>query len=251
MVAAELGFGRVFENSLDAVSDRDFVAEALFCAALTQVHLSRIGEEIVLWSTEEFGFVRLADALRDRLFDAAAEEEPPTSPSSRVARRAGSSVISPGFSRRSRVCRSRTTAISKRTRSRCSTRSTTCAVVVGRAHRIARNRGVRRHRDDGAADSPINAATDLAEHLVEEGTPFREAHAIVGSLVRQAVERGVPLDELVSNDPRLGPESLGLLEPGSAVRRRTTPGGGGPEPVAVQLGLAKERLERQQTWLAH
>jgi len=102
-----------------------------------------------------------------------------------------------------------------------------------------------------AADSPLNAATDLAEHLVEDGTPFREAHAIVGSLVRQAVERGVPLDELVSNDPRLGPESLGLLEPGSAVRRRTTPGGGGPEPVGVQLGLAKERLERQQTWLGH
>ena len=62
-VAAELGFARPFENSLDAVSDRDFVAEALFVAALTQVHLSRIGEEIVLWSTEEFGFMRLADAF--------------------------------------------------------------------------------------------------------------------------------------------------------------------------------------------
>src|SRR5262249_20738655 len=102
-----------------------------------------------------------------------------------------------------------------------------------------------------AADDPVNAATDLAEHLVEQGTPFREAHAIVGSLVRQAVERGVPLDELVSNDPRLGPESLNLLEPGSAVGRRRTPGGGGPEPVAVELGHARERLERQATWLEH
>ena len=74
----------------------------------------------------------------------------------------------------------------------------------------------------------MNAATDLAEHLVRDGTPFREAHAIVGTLVRQAVERGVPLDELVSNDPRLGPDCLALLEPGSAVRRRTTPGGAGP-----------------------
>src|SRR5262249_3286803 len=61
-VAAALEFSRPFENSLDAVSDRDFVAEALFVAALTQIHLSRLGEEIVLWSTEEFGFVRLADA---------------------------------------------------------------------------------------------------------------------------------------------------------------------------------------------
>ena len=60
--AAELGFARRFDNSLDAVSDRDFVAEALFVAALTQVHLSRLGEEIVLWTSEEFGFLRLADA---------------------------------------------------------------------------------------------------------------------------------------------------------------------------------------------
>ena len=79
-----------------------------------------------------------------------------------------------------------------------------------------------------AADDPLSAATDLAEHLVERGTPFREAHAVVGRLVRQAVERGVPLDELVSNDPRLGPDCLGLLEPGErgapaddAGRRRT------------------------------
>ncbi len=61
-VAAELGFARRFDNSLDAVSDRDFVAEALFVAALTQVHLSRLGEEIVLWTSDEFGFLRLADA---------------------------------------------------------------------------------------------------------------------------------------------------------------------------------------------
>ena len=102
-----------------------------------------------------------------------------------------------------------------------------------------------------AANSPANAATDLAEYLVDHGTPFRDAHAIVGALVRQSVERGVPLDELVLNDPRLGPECLPLLEPGSAVRRRTTPGGGGPEPVARQLESAREQLERQQAWLEH
>ena len=101
-----------------------------------------------------------------------------------------------------------------------------------------------------AADDPVNSATDLAEHLVEQGTPFREAHTVVGGLVRQAVERGVPLDELVSNDPRLGPESLPLLEAGSAVRRRTTPGGGGPGPVARQLEAAEARLEEQRLWLA-
>ena len=104
-------------------------------------------------------------------------------------------------------------------------------------------------RMTAAADSPLNAATDLAEHLVEQGTPFREAHALVGNLVRQTIERGVPLDELVENDPHLGPNALSLLEPGSAVRRRTTPGGGGPGPVARQLDAAVLRLEEQRHWL--
>ena len=102
-----------------------------------------------------------------------------------------------------------------------------------------------------AADSPVNAATDLAEHLVDQGTPFRDAHAIVGALVRQSVERGVPLDELVLERSAPRARCLPLLEPGSAVRRRTTPGGGGPDPVARQFEHARERLERQQTWLAH
>ncbi len=75
-VAQSLGFAHRFENSLDAVSDRDFVAEALFAAALTQVHLSRIGEEIVLWSSDEFGFMKLPGCVRDRVLDAPAEEEP-------------------------------------------------------------------------------------------------------------------------------------------------------------------------------
>ncbi len=74
--AEDLGFARPFDNSLDVVSDRDFVAEALFDLALIGVHLSRIGEEWVLWTTEEFGFARLDDAFRNRIVDAAAEEEP-------------------------------------------------------------------------------------------------------------------------------------------------------------------------------
>jgi argininosuccinate lyase len=101
-----------------------------------------------------------------------------------------------------------------------------------------------------AADDPMSSATDLAEHLVEAGTPFREAHTVVGGLVRQAVERGVPLDELVSNDPRLGPDCLGLLQAGSAVSRRTTPGGAGPAPVGRQLDAARERLHEQRERLA-
>jgi argininosuccinate lyase len=250
MVAAELGFGRVFENSLDAVSDRDFVAEALFCAALTQVHLSRIGEEIVLWSTEEFGFVRLADAYATGSSMLPQKKNPDIA---ELARGKAGRLIGnlAGFLATLKGLPLAYNRDLQEDKEPLFDAIDVCRLSLAALTGLLATVEFVDTAMTAAADSPINAATDLAEHLVEEGTPFREAHAIVGSLVRQAVERGVPLDELVSNDPRLGPESLGLLEPGSAVRRRTTPGGGGPEPVAVQLGLAKERLERQQTWLAH
>ncbi len=93
-----------------------------------------------------------------------------------------------------------------------------------------------------AADGPEVAATDLAEHLVASGVPFRDAHAIVGGLVRQSLDDGTPLAELVADHPQLGPDALGLLEPGVAVRRRRTPGGAGPDPVAVQLERFQDRL---------
>jgi argininosuccinate lyase len=87
------------------------------------------------------------------------------------------------------------------------------------------------------------AAVDLAEWLVEQGMPFRQAHAVVGSLVRDSLERGVPLSELVQSHPSLGTEAMALLEPGVAVTRRTTPGGAGPGPVATQQERFRHRLE--------
>jgi argininosuccinate lyase len=96
-----------------------------------------------------------------------------------------------------------------------------------------------------AADSPFAAATDLAEWLVERGTPFRQAHAVVGALVRDALERHVPLAELVESHPALGGEAVELLAPGVAVTRRTTPGGGGPAAVAVQLDRFARHLHSQ------
>ena len=88
---------------------------------------------------------------------------------------------------------------------------------------------------------------DVARGLVEKGLGNKAAPII--DIVRQSIERNVPLEELVSNDPRLGPECLTLLEPGSALRRRTSAGGGGPEPVARQLERARARLAQQRTWL--
>ena len=99
VTAADLGFAAAFENSLDAVSDRDFVAEALFALALLGVHLSRIGEEVVLWSTDEFGFVRLDDAYATGS-RCCRRRRTPTSPSWPGARPGGSSATSPGSWRR-------------------------------------------------------------------------------------------------------------------------------------------------------
>lgn len=93
-----------------------------------------------------------------------------------------------------------------------------------------------------AADESAAAAVDLAEWMVERGVPFREAHVIVGGLVRDSVERHVPLAELVEAHPALGAEAVALLEPGVAVTRRTTPGGAGPGPVAEQLRRFRSRL---------
>ena len=248
IVANELGFAAAFDNSLDAVSDRDFVAEALFVVTLTQVHLSRIGEEIVLWSSEEFGFLRLADAFSTGSSMLPQKKNPDIA---ELARGKAGRLIGnlTGFLATLKglpLAYNRDLQEDKEalfdTLDACARSLLALSGLLATAEFVDT-------RMTTAADDPMSAATDLAEHLVEQGTPFREAHAIVGRLVRQAVERGVPLDELVSNDPNLGPDCLALLEPGRAVRRRTTPGGAGPEAVARQLAAARDRLAQQQGWL--
>jgi argininosuccinate lyase len=247
-VAAELGFQRRFQNSLDAVSDRDFVAEALFVATMTQLHLSRIGEEIVMWSSEEFGFIRLADAY--------------STGSSMLPQKKNPDIAELARGKAGRLIGDLTGLLAtlkglplaynrdlQEDKEPLFDAMDTCALSLAALTGLLDTVEFVEERMTAAANSPANAATDLAEYLVEQGTPFREAHTLVGGLVRQTFERGVPLDELVVNDPRLGPDALVLLEPGSVVRRRTTPGGGGPEPVGRQLDAAATRLEEQQLWL--
>ena len=103
-------------------------------------------------------------------------------------------------------------------------------------------------RMKSAADAPAMAATDLAEFLVRAGTPFRDAHAIVGALVRRSLAGEGALADLVAADPRLGPDAAALIAPGVGVTMRTTRGGAGPKPVADQmkrLELAIDAWERE------
>lgn len=247
--AQQLGFGRQFENSLDAVSDRDFVAEALFCATMTQIHLSRIGEEVVVWTTEEFGFMRLADAYSTGSSMLPQKKNPDIA---ELARGKAGRLIGDltGFLATLKGLPLSYNRDLQEDKEPLFDAIDTCALTLSAIAGLLDSATIMTDRLAAAADSPANAATDLAEYLVGNGVPFREAHAVVGNMVRQSIERGVGLDELVETDPRLGPETIALLQPGVGVRRRTSPGGAGPQPLVAQLALCQERLAHQRTRLA-
>ena len=107
-------------------------------------------------------------------------------------------------------------------------------------------------RMEAAADGAAMAAVELAEWLVGEGMPFRDAYDLVGALVRESIERGVPMAELIESHPAFGEAALSLLEPMAALRRRRTAGSAGPEAVAIQLerftARLKEDAERVARW---
>ena len=232
--AADLGFAGVFPNSLDAVADRDFVAEALFDLALVAIHLSRMGEEWVLWTSDELGFARLDDRY--------------ATGSSMMPQKKNPDIAELARGKAGRVIGDLTGLL---------------AVLKGLP--LAYNRDLQEDKEplfdavdqvglalsavrgmiatatfvparmEAAADTPVLAATDLAEWLVGRGMPFRDAHAIVGAIVRRSYEGDEDLADLVAADPDLGPDAAALVRPGVAVTRRTTPGGGGPARVAEQL----------------
>jgi argininosuccinate lyase len=248
VTASDLGFSRRFENSLDAVSDRDFVAELLFVLALEQVHLSRLGEEIVLWSSDEFGFLVLADSHSTGSSMLPHKKNPDIA---ELARGKAGRVIGAltGFLVTLKGLPLAYNRDLQEDKEPLFDAVDTCALSLGALEGLLAASTFDLERMRAAADVSSTAATDLAEHLVRAGTPFREAHAIVGDLVRQAVERGVPLDELVLTEPGLGPDALQYLEPGAAVRHRTTPGGAGPEALGAQLSAVRACLAEQRAWL--
>ena len=248
-VASDLGFSARFENSLDVVGDRDFVAEALFALALLGVHLSRIGEEVILWSTAEFGFVGLDDAFSTGSSMLPQKKNPDIA---ELARGKAGRLIG-NLTGLLTTLKGLPLAYNKDLQEdkeplfdACDTVRLTLPALEGLVSTLE----LRTDRMAEAADSPFAAATDLAEYLVVSGMPFREAHAVVGAHVRTALAGEASFAELVAGDERLGAEAVALLAPGAAVRRRTTPGGAGPGPVAVQRVRFAERLADQEARLA-
>jgi argininosuccinate lyase len=232
-VARDLSFSARFSNSIDAVADRDFVAEVLFVLALLGVHASRLGEEIVLYTSEEFGFYRLDDAW--------------ATGSSMLPQKKNPDVAELARGKSGRLIGHLTGML------------TTLKGIP-----LAYNRDLQEDKEplfdaldevdrllpalsgligslsfdfsrmEAAADAPTLVAIDLAEFLVARGVPFREAHGIVGALVRRSLAGEGSLEDLAAADPRLGKESAELFLPGSSVKRRKSPGGGGIEAVGEQ-----------------
>jgi argininosuccinate lyase len=240
-VAEELGFNAAFDNSLDAVADRDFVAELLHTIALLGVHLSRIGEEVVLWSTEEFGFLKLADAYATGSSMLPQKKNPDIAELARgkagrlIGHVAGFLATLKGLP----LAYNRDLQEDKEPLFDAVDQVGLALVALGGLLETA-TFDLGRMAD--AADTPTASAVDLAEWLVQQGTPFREAHAIVGALVRDSLERHVPMAELVETHPALGSEAVALLGIGVAVTRRQTAGGTGPNQVAEQRRHFADRL---------
>ena len=247
-VAEELGFAARFENSLDATSDRDFVAESLFVLSLIGLHLSRMGEEVVLWSTEEFGFARLDDAYATGSSMLPQKKNPDIA---ELARGKAGRIIGDltGFLATMKSLPLAYNRDLQEDKEPLFDALDTVRLGLGAMAGLYRTLVFDADRMRSTADSPFAAATDLAEHLVRSGVPFREAHAVVGALVRRSLDEGVPLVDLVAAEPRLGEEGVALLQPGVAVRQRTTPGSGGPGPVMLQRErLAAEIVDRRRRW---
>ena len=247
--AADLGFANVFDNSLDAVSDRDFVAEAVFDLALIGIHLSRIGEEWVLWTSGEFGFARLDDGYATGSSMLPQKKNPDIAELARgksgrlIGNLTGLLATLKGLP----LAYNRDLQEDKEPLFD-SVEQVTLAVAA-LSGMIATATFVPEAMQT-AADEETLAATDLAEHLVRAGTPFREAHAIVGAHVRATLAGEGSLRDLVAADPKLGPDAASLVGPGVGVRMRTSRGAAGPAALPLQLDSYRAMLASDQERLS-
>jgi argininosuccinate lyase len=245
-LASDLGFERPYANSLDAVSNRDFALDYLSAASICAMHLSRLGGEIVLWSSQEFGFCELPDSFASGSSIMPQKKNPDAAELLRgKAPRVASSLMSLlGTMHALPLAYSKDLQEDKEPLFDAVDNLELClAAATGMLAGISFNRD----RLAAAAADEMLAATDLADALVQEGVPFREAHGLVGGLVRTAVESGRALSELTDVELDGVPENARkavrrALEAGRTIESKVSAGGTASERITEQLGQARDAL---------
>ena len=253
-VAAELGFESAAENSMDAVSDRDFAAEFCFAAALLGVHLSRLGEEVVLWSTHEFGWVEIDDAYATGSSIMPQKKNPDVAELARG--KAGRLIgdLTGLLTTLKGLPLSYNRDLQEDKEPVFDAVDTLLLVLPAMAGLIG---SLRFHveRLVSTASAGYALATDLAELLVRRGTPFREAHEIVGHLVVWCQVHECELAEVSDADlerisPLLTPDVREVLSTDGALAARASRGGTAPVRVAQQLARLRLTVDEQAAWAA-
>ncbi|HSK01447.1 MAG TPA: argininosuccinate lyase [Kofleriaceae bacterium] len=244
-VARALGFAEITRNSLDAVGDRDFAIELVAACALAQVHLSRLGEELVLWTSTELGFARIGEAY----CSGSSLMPQKMNPDLAELVRARAGRVMGAWVTLMTVVKGLPLAYNKDLQETqeplydaVETLETSLAVARGMIASLVFDTA----RLRAAVDTGYLVATELADYLVTRGVPFREAHDVAGHLVRTASARGVelaalPLEELRAAHPSFAEDVFGWLDPVRAVDRRDLPGG----PARARVVAELDRLERE------
>ncbi|MEN6408593.1 MAG: argininosuccinate lyase, partial [Anaerolineaceae bacterium] len=243
--AAALGFEAPAPNSRDAVSDRDFAAEFLFCAALCGIHLSRLAEDMILFSSAEFGFIEQSDAYATGSSLMPQKKNPDLFELARG--KAGTLVgLLMGLMTTLKGLPSTYDKDLQEDKApvfqAADTLLATLPVLAGAVSTMT----VHPERMRAAID-PSMMATDLADALVAQGMPFREAHAVAGKAVRLAGEKRVALDQLSAADwAGIGAGNVdwtGVFDPLKSIERRSAVGGTAPAAVEKQLNALKKLIQ--------
>ena len=245
LLQGSLGFTAISPNSMDAVADRDFVAELLFTVALLATHLSRLAEDLILFGSSEFGFVRFGDRYSTGSSMMPQKRNPDAF---ELARGAGGRLLG-DLTALLATLKGLPSGYNKDLQDdkralfgAVDTALLVLAAVTGALAEVT----FRTDRMRAALSSGM-MATDLADYLVSKGTTFREAHAAVGRLVRESEESGsdlhtLPYASFVAAHPKFGPDALDALSASRSVERRDVDGGTGPTAVRAQLEAARAAL---------
>ncbi|HEU5035021.1 MAG TPA: argininosuccinate lyase [Mycobacteriales bacterium] len=251
-VAAELGFAVAAANSIDAVSDRDFAAEFLFCAALIGVHLSRLGEEVVLWTTREFRWVELDDRFSTGSSIMPQKKNPDVAELARgkAGRLVGDLTALLTVLKGLPLAYDRDLQEDKEP---VFDAVDTLLLVLPAVSGMVASMQVDVDRLTATAADGFALATDVAEHLVRKGVPFRDAHEAVGHLVVWCTVHGCDLpdvsdDDLASISPHLTPDVRDVLSVEGALAARGAPGGTAPKRVREQLDAVRALVQSHADW---